>query len=316
MNEKTLVICDKEIRYARALGEHISAREELDVKVHVCSSLEHVVALQKRSPIHIFVVDETISYEERRKIGAEYTVVLGESRPTDLGEQEVYVGKYQSAKILIRDIFAVYVEQTKENITRRGQTEKARFVAVYSPVHRIGKTTFAKALAREWGKKERVLYLNLEEYAGLAKCTEEGWGLGDLLYFVKQGDGTLHARMQLAVQREGTLEYFSPLLMSVDLKAVTYEEWQKLFEAIAESGIYSKVVLDLGESVQGLFQILEGCERIYMPMLEDDVSQQKVQQYEENIRRLSLEELFYKTVRFVMPVQVEDYAKIRAKENL
>jgi hypothetical protein len=76
------------------------------------------------------------------------------------------------------------------------------------------------------------------------------------------------------------------------------------------------VVLDLGESVQGLFQILEGCERIYMPMLEDDVSQQKVQQYEENIRRLSLEELFYKTVRFVMPVQVEDYAKIRAKENL
>ena len=316
MYEKNLVICDKEIRYAKALGEHISARDELDVKVYVCSSLDHVEALQKKNPIHIFIADEGYPHGERRKIDAEYTVVLGEVRPDDLGDQEVYVNKYQSADTLIRDIFAAYVERTNGNITKRGQTQKTRFIAVYSPIRRIGKTTFSKALAKEWGKQERVLYLNMEEYAGLEECTEEGWGLGDLLYFVKQGEGALHARMQLAVQKKGTLEYFQPLLMTTDLKAVSYEEWKTLFEAIAESGIYSKVILDLGESVQGLFRILEICERIYMPMLEDDSSQQKIKQYEENIHRLSLEQLRNKTVRFVMPKQVEDYAKIRAKENL
>ncbi len=316
MNEKNLVICDKVLRYGAALGEHISAREELSVKVYVCSSMEHVVELQKRAPIHIFLVEEGYSYEERKIVGAEYTVVLGETRPADLGDEEVYVRKYQNADSIVRDIFSAYIERTENQVVREGKLEQTSFVAIYSPIHRVGKTTFAKALAREWAKKERVLYLNMEEYAGLGQCQTEEWGIGDLLYFVKQGEHILGAKMQLTVQKDGSLEYFAPLLMSLDLKAVTYMEWKQLFKEIEQSGVYGKVVLDLGESVQGLFQILESCDRIYMPVLEDEISQNKVRQYEENLRRLSLEKMLYKTIQFVMPEQVEEYAKIRAKEKV
>ena len=47
MNEKNLVICDPEIRYANRLGENISQREELAVKVHICSSFEKLKELCK-----------------------------------------------------------------------------------------------------------------------------------------------------------------------------------------------------------------------------------------------------------------------------
>ena len=40
MNEKNLVVCDKEFRYANGLGENISERSELALRVHTCTSLE------------------------------------------------------------------------------------------------------------------------------------------------------------------------------------------------------------------------------------------------------------------------------------
>ena len=42
MNEKNLVICDKEARYAKGLGDNISERNEMAFKVYACTSAESV----------------------------------------------------------------------------------------------------------------------------------------------------------------------------------------------------------------------------------------------------------------------------------
>ena len=85
---------------------------------------------------------------------------------------------------------------------------------------------------------------------------------------------------------------------------------------LVENSTYELVILDLSESIQGLHTIMERCDRIYMPVLEDAVSQMKMNRYDNNLRQLKMEKIERKTTRFVMPEKVEDYAKLRAKEEI
>ena len=89
----------------------------------------------------------------------------------------------------------------------------------------------------------------------------------------------------------------------------------KLAEFV-ENSVYELVILDVGESIQGLYGILDRCDRIYMPVLEDAGSEIKMKRYDNNLRQLNMETLERRTTRFVMPQKVEDFARIRAKEEM
>lgn len=278
MNGRNLVICDPEIRYGNSLGENISAHEELAVKVYVCSTIDKVIELSKEKTIHIFVVDESYSIKERRLADANHVFVLGRGNVKDLGKEEVQIAKYQCANEIIRQILEVYIRKTKENVMQSIGKERAKIVAVYSPIHRIGKSTFAIALGKECAKKKRVLYINLEEYAGMEE--KEGLNLGDLFYYMEQEDGNLGIRLQAAIGRWERLDYIVPIPICKDLKEISEQEWIKLLEELSCIGTYEVLILDIGESIQGLWNVLDICDRVYMPILKDSISQQKIQQYD------------------------------------
>ena len=315
MSDKNVVICDREIRYANGLGENIAEREDLAVKVYVCSSLERVLELEQAKRIHIFIVDEEITYAQRTQIGANQVFVLTRGKVADLGEEEWAIGKYQCADEIIRQIFEFYVDRTKENVMRCMNKERARMVAVYSPIHRVGKTSFALALGRACAKSKKVLYLNLEEYAGMETPQDTNMNLGDLLYYMRQGNGNLGIRLQSAVSGHEGLNMVPPIPIVLDLKEVTWEEWEVLINELLENSLYEMVVLDVGESVQGLFPLLEMCDRVYMPVLEDEISRRKLKQYQDNVEQLKLEKLKRITYQFVMPQNPEEFARIQMKEE-
>ncbi len=315
MSDKNVVICDREIRYANGLGENIAEREDLAVKVYVCSSFERVLELEQAKKIHIFIVDEEITYAQRTQIGANQVFVLARGKVADLGEEEWAIGKYQCADEIIRQVFEFYVDRTKENVMRCMNKERARLVAVYSPIHRVGKTTFALALGRECAKSKKVLYLNLEEYTGMEVSQDTNMNLGDLLYYLRQGNGNLGIRLQAAVKEDEGLDVVPPIPVVLDLKEVTQEEWEALITDLLENSLYEMVVLDVGESVQGLFPLLELCDRVYMPVLEDEISRRKIKQYQDNVEQLKLEKLKRSTYQFVMPQNPEGFARILMKEE-
>ena len=49
--------------------------------------------------------------------------------------------------------------------------------------------------------------------------------------------------------------------------------------------------------VNGLFELMDRCEKIYMPVSEDETAQAKLLQYEEILTLLDLEELKKKTIK-------------------
>lgn len=191
-------------------------------------------------------------------------------------------------------------EERRQNASANSQATTAReLIGVYSPVHRIGKTRFALELGRELSKKEPVLYLNLEEYAGGSYYfpDQTDQTLADLLYYARQEKGNLGLRISTLVGQDQDLDYILPMPYVEDLQGVTAEEWLRLFEQILEHCLYKKVILDLGDSVNGLFQILEVCDTVYTPYIEEAAARAKLNQYAENLRKTGRESVLEKTVQ-------------------
>ena len=83
--------------------------------------------------------------------------------------------------------------------------------------------------------------------------------------------------------------------------------------ALAQS--YDFIILDLSESVQGLFEILRLCSRVYTIVKEDSMAKCKVTQYEQLLSLQEYEDVKRKTAKYVLPlfrklpVEVEQYTK-------
>lgn len=317
MSEKNIVICDQEIKYAQNLMENIMERKEFAVKVYVCSTWENVEMLSKETMIHILIVDENCAKKDRSAVQAEQTVVLTTGSNTETYPNEKCVYKYQCVDQILSDILETYFEKTKENMMKSLKKKSVKLFAIYSPIHRAGKTRLAVTLGKEMAKTRKTLYLNLEEYfgfGGMFEKTDSG-NLGDVLYYTKQENHNFGIRLGMMVKTIEELEYIPPMPVSRDLKEVAWEEWENLLKQIVENSLYEAILLDIGESVQGLFEMLGLCDRIYMPILEDSVSQGKLRQYEETLQKMQLDSLRGKTITLVVPPDVEGYARQLLKEE-
>ena len=188
-----------------------------------------------------------------------------------------------------------------------GTREKGELIGIYSPIHRIGKTRFALELGKEFARKEPALYLNLEEYAGGSYYfpDQTGQNLADLLYYSRQEKGNLGLRISTMAGQDGSLDYILPMPYVQDMQEVSGEEWLRLFEQILEHCIYQKVILDLGDSVDGLFQILEACHTVYTPYIEDETARAKLTQYSENLRKTGRERILEKTIQKKLSIAVK-----------
>lgn len=181
----------------------------------------------------------------------------------------------------------------------------------------MGKTTFAIALGKEFAKKERVLYLNLEEYSGWQERYpgRENYTLADLLYYAKQEKSNIDMRMGIMTGDMEGLEYIAPMNISEDLKAVRFEEWEELLELLLELKIYKKIIIDFSESVQGLWKLLDFCQKIYMPINKSGESEGKIRQFERNAELLGQEEILKKTVKLEFDGDMETYVRELLKKE-
>ena len=318
MSEKNLVVCDKELPYADGLSENISTRSEFTLRVYICTNLASVMRVRQERHIHILIVDEAFTYEEREAMKAEQTFVLTKETCQDLGEKEKEIYKFQSADKILAIIFETYCERSGNSILRTIKKQKRKLIAVYSPIHRVGRTTFAIALGKELAKLGKTLYLNLEEYADVGErfVKAEGRNLADLLYYMRQEEGNAALRVSTMAQQMENLDYIPPFLLSVDLKQVSLEEWKNLLQLILEETLYETVVLDLGESIQGLTEILQFSDTIYMPVLEDEISKRKVHCFREGLQQMKLEGLVDKIQEFIASDNMETYARKLIREEM
>ena len=160
--------------------------------------------------------------------------------------------------------------------------KEMRVIGIYSPIGRTQKTSFALALGQILGRDHAALYLNLESYSGFEQLMETHFeqGLSDVLYYARQENTGIVYKFAGMVQTIQNLDFLPPALFPMDIQTTKYEEWIWLFRQLEQNSNYEVLILDLGDGVADLYQILDYCTEIYVPIRQDIISAAKLEQFE------------------------------------
>lgn len=299
MSSKNMVICDSETEYALRLADYLSGKKELALQVKICESPEQVAVIRRETAVDILLVDEKMQFKEGELAGIPKVMYLSVAAATDRNSPVCRIFRYQSGE----DIYTCIIETLAEsgmgefwNVRKR---ERGKLIGIYSPVHRLGQTAFALGKGIEMAATSNVLYMNLEPYAGIGGYfpEEKTRNLSMLLYYAKQETGNPSLLITTLVRQMKGLDYIPPVFFPEDLKTVTASEWLWLFGEILSHSIYDALILDLGDCIQGLFEILKACDELYMPTADDRLAVSKIYQFEEVLCRQGYGEVWERMSR-------------------
>lgn len=266
---ENFVICDTQKSYSENLFRRLSEKLSGYFQFHVFHDIENLKIAAKSMQVNILLIGEEYGKEDRDEIPARQKYLLiGEKIPNERSPTEIPFFRYQSVSSMLELLLQ---EKDQENsevqthqiqlVSDRSQTVKANvngLIGIYSPVHRIGKTRFAMRMGRVLSESIPTLYLNLEGYSGLNYYLpeESGMNLGDLLYYMKQESINPVWKISTLISHMNGVDYIAPIRAEQDFREVTKEEWNQLLDLILEKSIYKVIILDLGDTVDGLYDLL------------------------------------------------------------
>ncbi len=227
-------------------------------------------------------------------------------------ERKSLYGSIQGAKQNQQtDVYAELPQMPENNV---------QLLAVYSPIGRCGKTSFAITLGEQLACSQHVLYLNMEDCSGFRSLNAgQGEGdLSDLLYFSRIPGGSLLYKMNAMIRTWDRLDYIPPVFSCMDLRELNGMEWCSFLRRLAAEGEYDCIILDIGTQIQDVFQLLQLCEEIFIPVLDDPASKGKLRQFTENLETLGgrglREKIHY--LQLPSPGRDERSSRLKFPENI
>ena len=103
------------------------------------------------------------------------------------------------------------------------------------------------------------------------------------------------------IQTVNNLDYIPPVRTPEDIRGTEWEDWENLIKEIVSHSSYEVVILDIGGAIDGIFQMLDMCKRIYMPVLTDPVSVSKISQFENLVRIWDYPQILARTTKMHLP---------------
>lgn len=294
------VICDVQAEYSENLFKIFMRKFPGEFQFHIFHDLEKLKLFSLSTEIETLLIAEEYGEDLSEDIRAARIFIISGNKKKCEERKGQYLFRYQSAGKIMEEIIPSEISGKKKSRPRiRDEPVSKGIIGIYSPVHRIGKTKLALRMGRQLAAKSPALYLNLEGYSGGSYYFSDssGYDMGDLLYYVRQEGISQGIRISIMTSQTKGLDYVFPMKNEVDFRAVKGEEWIGLLNIIKEKCIYDSIILDLGDSINGLYEILRRCDRIYTPYTEDGVSAAKIEQYEKNLKEAGYEDILSRTVK-------------------
>lgn len=296
------VLCDAEEEYARLMTDYLKAQREVPWEIHTYTSVELLAQGEQNEDIAMLVVAESTYTEALQGLRPLCTVILNESGVLRWGQLQ-NINKYQQADYVLKSLLQIYLEVADSGLPRLAGEYHTTFVGMYSPVRRCMQTTFALTMSQMLAETHRTLYLNFEHYVGITDLLPDMQtrDLADLLYFLNSDQERFRLRLQTMIMKKGNLDYVPPMRSGQNLLTISAGEWMQLLRKIAELGEYEFVILDLSESMQGLFELLRCCKKVFTLTKEDHIAQSKIMQYEQILALYEYGDVLEKTCKCSAP---------------
>jgi len=306
MQLPVLAVCDREEIYVYRMLEFLNFKKTFPFQMQAFTSALSLKEFVKKKRIEVLLVSEGL-FEPYMEKYANYTILLSEKGnlqhdKTEKIEAMESIYKYQSVDMIMKQVLKICnrEEPLKESILGE---QGPKIIGIYSPVKRCLQTSFTILYGQILSKKHQVLYINFETYSGFASCYkgEKIPDLTDLMYFLNHSKEKFILKLAGMIQNVNGLDMVPPVLSFLDLASIPGEQWEILLGEIGKRCEYEYILLDLSDYIQGLFDILRLCTKVYTITGNDGMAIAKVEQYEKLLQALEYPDVMNKTVKCHFP---------------
>lgn len=192
--------------------------------------------------------------------------------------------KYQEVNKIVDEILRHIGEEIRD-VQQNGRIgQRLRTVAVYSLAENEYQLPLAVTLSSILSEKEKVLLLDLQENSGLTQLIESGReaGLEELLVMAESGKYS-KGRMISCVNHLDNFDVTYPVCNTECLCEAQATTYQNLIKNLAQEMEYSTIVLNMGSRFVGFFEILAGCEAIYLMKSRGGLGQWREKEFREEL---------------------------------
>lgn len=304
MKKNVFAVCDLEVDYAYHFMNYLNQKKKIPFEVQAFTNVQKLIDFSKGKHIELLLISQKAMCREIKELDVGKLIILSEGDQLPELNQYASVYKYQSSADVIREVMACYGEE-KAMIPAQFPVLKktTEVLGVYSPLGRCLKTSFALAMGQILAREKAVLYLNLESYSGFEQLLRQKFdhNLSDLLYYIRQDNQNLTLRMQSMIRNIGNLDFIPPVQTPEDIRNTGWKDWQRLIQELVLHSSYEIIILDIGQGIEETLQMLEMCNSIFMPVLSDNLSKCKLEQFEKLLRGGDCKEIMDKLIRVKPP---------------
>lgn len=178
-----------------------------------------------------------------------------------LEEEIAYVSKYQSMDGITRQMQRM--TETMWGCKEEQINKDVEVIGVFSPVKHEMQMLFSLLYAKNEGRRNKVLYVNLLEFSGFSEIFGESeYDIGDVVLQVRDGNVRREFLLASIYETEG-FSYIAPLTNPERVMEVTGEDIRKVLEWISRETDFRTIILDVGINVKGFLDVLSVCSKIY-----------------------------------------------------
>lgn len=291
-----LLLCDPDTWYVKELAQFLAQEYENQFQVVGFDQAEKLMVYLEKHEQSVCLVEETLldAYQTEKLLQSCKKVI-----PLCKAKGKEGIFKYQPMTAISRAISEKLSEMT-DILPPYAQTASkgAHMYAFYTPVRAIWQSNLAMTVGRALAKDKKVLYLNFEPYSGFEYVMQKKYehDLMDLMFFLQEEDTKFSLRLRSMTETIDGLCYIPPVFCYPELWEIEADAWKKLLRRIQETTDYEIILLDLTETMQGLFQVLETCQLIFSFLPKDDgLAMAKMNQYKQLLQFLQKEKVTEKS---------------------
>ena len=299
MKKQIFAVCDPEMVYVRRFCDYINKKETFPFEAAAYTSRETLEAFCQEEEVKVLLISEHIfELSLKEKIRGDVLILSDNETEED---EKIY--KYQSCESVLRKVMNVCTAEGSKEIPKPRRYGNLHMIGLYTPVHRCLQTGFAMTLGEILAKNHKTLYLNFESFSGFSRRIDREFmtDMSDLIYYVSNAREALFYKLKGMTGTFQNLDYIPPVFSCMDLARITLDQWLSMFQELEKHTEYEYVILDLSEHIQGLFDILRMCEKIFTLVREDDGAIAKLYHYEKLLERADYEDIMKKTRKYRLP---------------
>lgn len=263
MQEYRVGICDSDTGYVVGFMEYINMNKDIPLRVSAFSGVEAVTEYMNTNMLDLLLLDEKINKSDLK------VKIINLTDIRDVYEDRECIYKYQCINKIVENIM--------QKLNEGKQYIKSGFCVygVYSPIGRSGKTRFAKGICDYY---KESLYIGFEEYSGLFNKTYESARYRDIyerfMYYLLSKNILIEDVVEELYKETGlkalvTLNY-------MDIKQVESHHIEWMLKQFKDNGGYARIVFDLGVGTLSDLDILINMDKVYVPVLKDKISLNKL----------------------------------------